>query len=88
MAIHFKETEKKSSEVQAMLERETEVAEKIKSFDAEDANSILKFRDELAKSWENFTGEECKLNIAVVGRVKAGKSTFLNTVIFCGMYNS
>lgn len=86
LAIHFKETEKKSAEVQAMLSKETEVAEKIKSFSLEDANSIFKLRDELAKSWENFTDAERKLNVAVVGRVKAGKSTFLNTVIFGGLH--
>ena len=86
MAIHFTETEKKSSEIQELLSKETEVAEKIANFNSEDSNAILKLRDELAKSWKNFTGEERKLNVAVVGRVKAGKSTFLNTVIFGGLH--
>lgn len=86
MAIQFKETEKNFAAIQKMLEREEKIAEQIKSYSESDSNLILKLRDELKHSWDDFTGEERKLNIAVVGRVKAGKSTFLNTVIFGGKH--
>ena len=86
MAIHFKETDKTFGAIQSMLEREENIAAQIKDYNTSDANIILKLRDELKRSWEDFSGEERKLNIAVVGRVKAGKSTFLNTLIFGGKH--
>lgn len=86
MAIHFKETDKTFGAIQALLEREENIAEQIRAYDSGDANAVLKLRDELKRSWEDFSANERKLNIAVVGRVKAGKSTFLNTVIFGGKH--
>lgn len=86
MAIHFKETDKTFGAIQDMLEREENIAAQIKVYNASDANTILKLRDELKRTWDDFSGEERKLNIAVVGRVKAGKSTFLNTIIFGGKH--
>ena len=84
--VHFKETEKTFGAIQSMLEREENITAQIKAYNTDDANAILKLRDELKRSWEDFSGEERKLNIAVVGRVKAGKSTFLNTIIFDGKH--
>lgn len=86
MAIHFKETDKTFGAIQALLKREENIAEQIRVYDSDDANAVLKLRDELKRSWEDFSGEERKLNIAVVGRVKAGKSTFLNAIIFDGKH--
>ncbi|MBR0287545.1 MAG: dynamin family protein, partial [Selenomonadaceae bacterium] len=86
MAIHFKETDKTFGAIQALLEREENIAEQIRAYDSGDANAVIKLRDELKCSWEDFSSEERKLNIAVVGRVKAGKSTFLNTIIFGGKH--
>ena len=86
MAIQFKETEKNFAAIKTLLEREENLAERIQDFDAEDANLIRKLHDNLKRSWADFTDKERKLNLAVVGRVKAGKSTFLNTVIFGGKH--
>jgi len=86
MAIKFKETDKTFGAVQAVLAREEKIFAQIKTYSENDANLILKLRDELKRSWEDFSANERKLNIAVVGRVKAGKSTFLNTVIFGGKH--
>jgi predicted GTPase len=86
MAIHFKETEKTFGAIQSMLEHEEKIAAQIQTHNVSDANAVLKLRDELKHSWKDFSNEERKLNIAVVGRVKAGKSTFLNTIIFGGKH--
>lgn len=86
MAIQFKETEKNFAAIQALLAREEKISAQIKPYSENDANIILKLRDELKRSWADFTAKERKLNLAVVGRVKAGKSTFLNTVIFGGKH--
>ena len=86
MSIRFKETDKTFDAVKAVLSREEKIAAQIKTYSENDANLILKLRDELKRSWDDFSDNERKLNIAVVGRVKAGKSTFLNTVIFGGKH--
>lgn len=86
MPVTFQNTDKKQAKVTAMNSRYNDIIAAIEPHDAEAANSIRNLQNELAKSWQNFTDGERKLNIAVVGRVKAGKSTFLNTVIFGGRH--
>lgn len=86
MPVTFQNTDKQQAKVTAMNSRYNDIIAAIEPHDAEAANSIRNLQNELAKSWQNFTDGERKLNIAVVGRVKAGKSTFLNTVIFGGRH--
>ena len=50
----------------------------------EDILGIEKIRDNFKKKTEDFYRENRKLNIGVVGQVKAGKSSFLNTLLFDG----
>jgi len=86
MSITFKNTDKQKAKITAVNSRYNDIIAAIEPYDTEDANSIRKLQSELAKLWRNFTDKDRKLNIAVVGRVKAGKSTFLNTVIFGGRH--
>lgn len=50
----------------------------------EDMNSLNKLVHNFKLKTEDFYRENRKLNIAVVGQVKAGKSSFLNTLLFEG----
>lgn len=50
----------------------------------EDILGIEKIRDNFKMKTEDFYRENRKLNIGVVGQVKAGKSSFLNTLLFDG----
>lgn len=50
----------------------------------EDILGIEKIRDNFKKKTKDFYRENRKLNIGVVGQVKAGKSSFLNTLLFDG----
>lgn len=50
----------------------------------EDILGIEKIKDNFKKKTEDFYRENRKLNIGVVGQVKAGKSSFLNTLLFDG----
>lgn len=43
-----------------------------------------KIRENFSKKAEDFYREDRKLSIAVIGQVKAGKSSFLNTLLFDG----
>lgn len=56
-----------------------------KKTDTEDLSvPISKIRENFSKKTSDFYREDRKLRIAVIGQVKAGKSTFLNTMLFDG----
>lgn len=86
MAIQFKEMQQQEIVVQKLLARHGEIAEAIQVYNANDADAIRQIAGDLYRSWKDFTQDERKLNLAVVGRVKAGKSTFLNTIVFDGRH--
>lgn len=48
------------------------------------SQSFVKIREHFANKTNDFYREDRKLRIAVIGQVKAGKSTFLNTMLFDG----
>lgn len=50
----------------------------------EDIRELNKFIENFKLKTDDFYRENRKLNIGVVGQVKAGKSTFLNTLLFGG----
>ena len=47
-----------------------------------DLTDIEALRKSFILKTEDFFREERKLNIGIIGRVKAGKSSFLNTFLF------
>lgn len=51
----------------------------------EELDGLQRFSDNFRMKIEDFFRENRKLNIGVVGQVKAGKSTFLNTLLFDGV---
>lgn len=50
----------------------------------EDLKKIVQLRENFNRKIQDFFRENRKLNIGVVGQVKAGKSSFLNTLLFDG----
>lgn len=50
----------------------------------DELQALRKFQDNFKLKTEDFFRENRKLNIGVVGQVKAGKSSFLNTLLFEG----
>lgn len=50
----------------------------------EQLDDIQRINDNFSMKINDFFREERKLNIGVIGRVKAGKSSFLNTLLFNG----
>lgn len=49
-----------------------------------DFSDFIKIKENFKNKIEDFYRENRKLNIAVIGQVKAGKSSFLNTLLFNG----
>ncbi|MBP1542934.1 MAG: dynamin family protein [Oscillospiraceae bacterium] len=52
--------------------------------DYTDLSQLAKIRDSFITKTDDFFREDRKLNIGVIGQVKAGKSSFLNTLLFGG----
>ena len=52
--------------------------------DYADLSQLDKVRDSFVTKTEDFFRNDRKLNIGVIGQVKAGKSSFLNTLLFGG----
>ena len=52
--------------------------------DYTDLSQLAKIRDSFIAKTDDFFREDRKLNIGVIGQVKAGKSSFLNTLLFGG----
>ena len=50
----------------------------------EDISELKNFAERFKSKIKDFYNENRKLNIGVVGQVKAGKSSFLNTLLFDG----
>lgn len=62
-----------------------DIYEKLKPFAKEEnLHEIEQIRTHFDRKVKDFFREERKLNIGVIGRVKAGKSSFLNTLLFQG----
>ena len=86
MAIRFKGLQQQEVMIGKLLERYSQIVDAIRIYKTEDANDIRQLSKELQDNWKDFNRNERKLNLAVVGRVKAGKSTFLNTIVFGGRH--
>lgn len=62
-----------------------DIIEKISGYASEEhLDDIQRISDNFSMKVEDFYREGRKLNIGVIGRVKAGKSSFLNTLLFDG----
>lgn len=55
-----------------------------KRFKNNEISNILRLKEALKADIERFEQEQQTLNIAIMGQVKAGKSTFLNALLFDG----
>ncbi|VXA83077.1 conserved hypothetical protein [Acinetobacter sp. 8I-beige] len=53
-------------------------------FDNKEISNILRLKEALKADIERFEQEQQTLNIAIMGQVKAGKSSFLNALLFDG----
>jgi len=53
-------------------------------FDNNEISNILRLKDTLKNDIQRFEQDQQTLNIAIMGQVKAGKSSFLNALLFDG----
>ena len=85
MSIEFTKTKARDDDFKRMNERFNFVSEKILPYaDKKDLAELENLQKKFNRQISDFYREDRKLNIGVIGRVKAGKSTFLNMLIFNG----
>ncbi|MDY4484769.1 MAG: dynamin family protein [Anaerovibrio sp.] len=85
MSITFTKTKEKERAFTAMNERFDAVLNAVKPYaDETTLSEISGLKNNFNRRIEDFFSNDRKLRLAVIGRVKAGKSTFLNMLIFDG----
>lgn len=82
----FKKSKQNERNFTEFIEKLDIIYEKLKVYSGVTANisQILKIKQNFVKKTDDFFRNDRKLNIGIIGQVKAGKSSFLNTLIFNG----
>lgn len=81
----FKRNEEKEKKIDNAISILDNINERlIKYNDDIDISNILNIKENFKKKIDDFYREDRKLNIAIIGQIKAGKSSFLNTLLFDG----
>lgn len=85
MEVQFTATKRQEEELKAIREKLEAVRKALSPYmDEADTEKMERLRLDIQKKVEKFRKEDRKLTLAVIGRVKAGKSTFLNELVFGG----
>ncbi len=81
----FKKTRKDELEFDKFIDKLDMVYNNLKEFEKEiDIFDISSIKKSFIAKTDDFFREDRKLNIGIIGRVKAGKSSFLNAMLFDG----
>ncbi len=81
----FKKTREDELEFEKFTDKVDNVYTVLKDFEDEiDLFDIASIKKSFKLKTDDFFREDRKLNIGIIGRVKVGKSTFLNTLLFDG----
>ena len=85
MAIQFTKTKEKEAQFTNMLNKLDNASKEIKPYATDEVlGDLARIKANFKRRIDDFYRDERKLNLAVIGRVKAGKSTFLNALLFDG----
>lgn len=81
----FKKTQENEKKFNSLIEKLDNINSQIEIYSKDiDISSINKIKENFKLKTDDFFRDDRKLNIGVIGQVKAGKSSFLNTLIFDG----
>ncbi len=85
MNIQFEATKQQEELILQLAQKVEDMKQSLSSsMDEKDKEKMDRLAQSIQKKLEKFRSEDRKLTLAVVGRVKAGKSSFLNELIFQG----
>jgi len=83
MALY--KTEMLSRQLESFCAHQDEICASLTQYsDCADITAVCALRDGFRRKMEDFFREDRKYNVAVIGQVKAGKTSFLNTLFFGG----
>lgn len=81
----FQKTKQDEQQFQTFIDKVNKSIDTLSPYsDCADLSMLKKVKDNFILKTEDFYREDRKLNIGVIGQVKAGKSSFLNTLLFNG----
>ena len=81
----FKKTREDEIEFKSFTDKVDNVYMKLQPYEEEiDLFDIASLKKNFIAKTDDFFREDRKLNIGIIGRVKVGKSTFLNSLLFDG----
>lgn len=81
----FQKTASEQAKINAFLSTADETLSRLSAYaDYIPLSELHRVRDAFSEKVDDFYRSDRKLNIGVIGQVKAGKSTFLNTLLFGG----
>ncbi|MCT8977447.1 dynamin family protein [Clostridium sp. CX1] len=84
--VIFKKTQQEQENFQNFITKLDNVYDSILQYATiENISSIKKIKENFICKTDDFYREDRKLNIGIIGQVKAGKSSFLNTLLFNGV---
>ena len=85
MNVQFHATDQQEKAFQQLIQKVATIKQALSPYmDDRDAENIDRLARDIQTKLDKFKREDRKLTLAVVGRVKAGKSSFLNELIFQG----
>lgn len=85
MNVQFHATDHQEKEFQQLTQKVATIKQVLSPYmDDRDAENVDRLSRDIQTKLDKFRREDRKLTLAVVGRVKAGKSSFLNELIFQG----
>lgn len=85
MNVQFHATDQQEKEFQQLTQKVATIKQALSPYmDDRDAENIDRLSRDIQTKLDKFRREDRKLTLAVVGCVKAGKSSFLNELIFQG----
>ena len=82
--LFFEKTAAEQEKFQQHIHKLEQVVDQLSFLSMEDTSAIRQLKDSFQHKIHDFYREDRKLNIGIIGQVKAGKSSFLNTMIFNG----
>lgn len=81
----FAKTKEDEIQFSEFVDKIDAVYERLREYEEQvDISDLLVIKKSFLKKTEDFFRVDRKLNIGIIGRVKAGKSSFLNTLLFQG----
>ena len=81
----FEKTAHEQNRINEFIDKSGEYLSKLNGYEEYvQIKELQRVREDFEKNIQDFYRDDRKLNVGIIGQVKAGKSTFLNTLLFGG----